>query len=499
MSQNSDDNRNNPRPAPPPRREYSNSPDVSPDYAVPSLIFDEYGEVKAVPPSQAPAPRSTPPPPPANGDRNRDETPSVPSLIFDEYGELKPGNLRPPGPAAPPPPALTRPPVSQYEPPSVPSLIFDEYGELKSAALNNFKPAPAPVQPANRVQAPVQPQVRPNPPAPVQPPPERQPLGRPAGVVQGPPPFAAPVQPVVAAAPPVSPVAPGPGWVVKNKEGRAGLGLWIGLGAAIVILLIGLGTVVTVLLNKPAPPANTTPVALGSLFPFKALTPGATTTANTATPGPSVSNTTGDLDALYNQATVQLKNGQFKEAAATLEQLRDKQNQSGKVKHPDAPALLFRAYVDLGDQLNKSSQFADFQQAMLNYQKAIDATRTLDAKDRNQQEETALQGRLDTGNLYIRAVTAYRQKDLDAAVPLFSQLYNKDQNFRDASNLFYDSLIRIGDGQFAENLLPQAYQSYSRATQLKNVTDTRYAQARATSIENQLRQVGKTVPTVPAP
>ncbi|MBN9392351.1 MAG: hypothetical protein J0I20_30215 [Chloroflexi bacterium] len=47
--------------------------------------------------------------------------------------------------------------------------------------------------------------------------------------------------------------------------------------------------------------------------------------------------------------------------------------------------------------------------------------------------------------------------------------------------------------------MPEAYQSYARAAQLKNVADTRYAHARATSIKSQLRQAGKPVPTVPAP
>ncbi len=276
-------------------------------------------------------------------------------------------------------------------------------------------------------------------------------------------------------------------------------GLWLVLGAVVAGMLIGL--VLFLVLNKtgaPAPPTNTTPISLGSLFPFKDLTPGATP-AVTATTGPTGKEPAGDLDTLYNQPTAQLKNNQFKEAAATLEQLPDKQNQAGNLKHPDVPALLFRAYLSLGDQLNQSPQFADFQESIANYQKAIDTAKTLDVKDRNQQEEAALQARLDTGNLYIKAVTAYNQKDLDGAIKIFSQLYARDQNFRDAAGLYYDSLIRTGDGQFAENLLPEAYQSYGRAVQLKNVSDTRYAQARLASIENQLRQDGKPVPTVPAP
>ncbi|MBN9392350.1 MAG: hypothetical protein J0I20_30210 [Chloroflexi bacterium] len=76
----------------------------------------------------------------------------------------------------------------------------------------------------------------------------------------------------------------------------------------------------------------------------------------------------------------------------------------------------------------------------------MDTAKTLDAKDRNQQEESAVQSRIELGNLYILAYQDYNQKNYDAVVPLFSQIYNKDQNFREASTLYYDALTKIRDG-----------------------------------------------------
>jgi len=505
VSQNPDDARNKPRNSPPPRQDNPDLPGFGPDFAVPSLMFDEYGEVKPNVPIR-------PGQPPANR-RPNDEPPSIPSLIFDEYGELKPNVPEVRRQAAPPPPKPAPAPHPRIdETPSVPSLMFDEYSELKSSALRAFKPALPPVPPVvdNRVQprdqsrsqgpaqGPVQRpiqgpgQVAFNLPGPGQMPVTRPPLDRPANLNQAMPPF-------VAAAPvrPVTPVQP------EKAAKKSGSGGWMALWLLLAILILALagGAVWFLVLNKPATsPANTTPVALESLVPFRALTPAASTAGNTASAATSATTQApGDLDTLYNQATTQLNNNQFKEAAETLEQLHDRQNQSGNIKHPDVPALLFKAYVSLGDQLNKSAQLADFQESLVNYQKALDTAKTLDGKDRNQQEESALQTRLDTGNLYVKAVSAYNEKELEAAIPLFSQLYTRDQNFRDASSLYYDSLIRVGDGQFAENLLTDAYKSYARAALLKNVADTRYAQARASSIENQLRQAGKAVPTAPNP
>jgi tetratricopeptide (TPR) repeat protein len=500
VSQNPDDARNNPRNSPPSRRDNPDLPGFGPDFSVPSLMFDEYGEVKPNVPIR-------PGQPPANR-RPNDEPPSIPSLIFDEYGELKPNApdlRRQAAPALPLAKPAPTPKPRVDETPSVPSLMFDEYGELKPAAMRAFKPVSPPAdyrdqsRDQSRGQGPVQrpnqgpAQVAYNQPGPAQPPVTYPPRDRPAISNQAQPPFIAPNP--VPARPQEAPLRPGQPEKAAKKSG-AWLALWIIL-AALVVALVG-GAVFFLVLNKPAtPPANTTPVALGSLVPFRALTPAASTASATASATTQAAGS--DLDTLYNQATAQLNNNQFKEAAATLEQLRDRQNQSGNIKHPDVPALLFKAYISLGDQLNKSSQLADFQQSLVNYQKALDTAKTLAGKDRDQQEESALQTRLDTGNLYVKAVTAYNQKELEAAIPLFSQLYARDQNFRDAPGLYYDSLIRVGDGQFAENLLTDAYKSYGRAALLKNVADTRYAQARASSIENQLRQAGKPVPTVPKP
>ncbi|OJV92933.1 MAG: hypothetical protein BGO39_03175 [Chloroflexi bacterium 54-19] len=126
--------------------------------------------------------------------------------------------------------------------------------------------------------------------------------------------------------------------------------------------------------------------------------------------------------------------------------MRTLQTQTGNNKHPDVPALLFRAYLDRGDQLNKAAKIADFQLSIEAYQKELDTAKTLDAKDRNQQEESAVQSRIELGNLYILAYQDYNQKNYDAVVPLFSQIYNKDQNFREASTLYYDALTKIRDG-----------------------------------------------------
>jgi hypothetical protein len=241
--------------------------------------------------------------------------------------------------------------------------------------------------------------------------------------------------------------------LVKSGPGRKNTGLLVGLGILGALIVVGLVVVVVLLVNKPAPPpANTTPIS--GLFPFNNLTPtastsaGISTTISSTTPGATTPAGNGgtDVDSLYNQAQTELKNSQFKEAAATLEQLRTLQTQTGNNKHPDVPALLFRAYLDRGDQLNKAAKIADFQLSIEAYQKALDTAKTLDAKDRNQQEESAVQSRIELGNLYILAYQDYNQKNYDAVVPLFSQIYNKDQNFREASTLYYDALTKIGDG-----------------------------------------------------
>lgn len=154
--------------------------------------------------------------------------------------------------------------------------------------------------------------------------------------------------------------------------------------------------------------------------------------------------------------------------------------------------------MEQGNQLGQSAQFKDFQESLVYLRKALDLAKTLPAQDRNQQEESSLQARLDTGGLYEQAVMAYNQQQWEAAAPIFGSLYAKAQNFRNASSLYYDSLIKVGDIQAEANQLPEAYLSFARAASLKNVADTRYAQARVTAIENQLRQAGKPVPTLPA-
>jgi hypothetical protein len=203
-----------------------------------------------------------------------------------------------------------------------------------------------------------------------------------------------------------------------------------------------------------------------------------------------------EADRLYSQGNTALANRQFREAVTSLEQLQARQSQVNFSKYQDVSTLLLRAYLQLGDQLWQSAQFKDFQEGLGYLKKANQLAITLDAKDRNQQEEITLQTRVDNGLLYEQAVTAYNQQQWEAAVTSFGPLYAKDQNFRNASSLFYDALVKLGDTRLATNQLPEAYQNYARAASLKNVADTRYAQARANTVENQLRQAGIPVPTI---
>jgi hypothetical protein len=203
-----------------------------------------------------------------------------------------------------------------------------------------------------------------------------------------------------------------------------------------------------------------------------------------------------ELDRLYSQGNTALTNRQFREAVSNLEQLQARQNQTNFSKYQDVSSLLLRAYLQLGDQLWQSAQFKDFQEGMGYLKKASQLAKTLDARDRNQQEEITLQTRVDSGLLYEQAVTAYNQQQWEAAVTSFGPLYAKNQNFRNASSLYYDALVKVGDTRLAANQLPEAYQNYARAASLKNVADTRYAQARANTVENELRQSGIPVPTI---
>jgi outer membrane protein assembly factor BamD (BamD/ComL family) len=206
-----------------------------------------------------------------------------------------------------------------------------------------------------------------------------------------------------------------------------------------------------------------------------------------------------EVDRLYNQGTSALTNRQFREAVSNLEQLQARQNQANFSKYQDVSSLLLRAYLQLGDQLWQSAQYKDFQEGLGYLKKASQLAKTLDASDRNQQEEITLQTRVDNGLLYEQAVTAYNRQQWETAVTGFGPLYAKDQNFRNASSLFYDALVKLGDARLAANQLPEAYQNYARAASLKNVADTRYAQARANTVGNQLRQSGIPVPTITVP
>lgn len=258
-----------------------------------------------------------------------------------------------------------------------------------------------------------------------------------------------------------------------------------------LLVLVGLVVGLIIATSSPAPPTDQ----------GKGIPVGTTGTFNGGFPlniFSRVAVLNDELDRLYNQGQTALTNKQFRDAITNLEQLRDRQNQTSATKYKDVSTLLVRSYVGLGDQLGQSAQFKDFQESLVYLRKAVDLSKTLPAPDRDQQQESSLQTRLDKGGIYEQAVTAYNQQQWEAAAPIFKSLYTKDQNYRNASSLYYDTLIKVGDIQAEANQLPEAYLSFARAASLKNVADTRYAQARVTTIENQLRQAGKPVPTLPA-
>ena len=144
MSQNSDDYRNNPRNyPPPPDRANSNQPNSEQAYTVPSLIFDEYGELK---------------PNGANWPQGQNTLNNAPTVQLGRLPQPQPQ----PGPQQPQPGFRQQPPPPQsgpqpaplpevqfenhFEANSMPSLLFDEYGELKSSVFKRLKPA-APQEP----------------------------------------------------------------------------------------------------------------------------------------------------------------------------------------------------------------------------------------------------------------------------------------------------------------------------------------------------------------
>jgi hypothetical protein len=338
--------------------------------------------------------------------------------------------------------------------PAIPSAIFDEYGEVIALPVGPGQNQPGPVA---RVAPPI-PHRQTNP-VPVQPQPR-------------------PTTPVVVPTVPIQPQ-------VIEHQGGSKVGAWFLLMLGIVILVLA-GLVVWQLISS-RPGGTTNQAQSGNFTPgFPLNVAGRILALNT------------ELDRLYTQGNTALARRQFREAATSLEQLRDRQEQTTFNKYRDVPVLLFRTYLELGEELWKSTSLNDFQEGLTYLKKASQLTKSLESKDRNQQEEAALQARIDNGTSYEQAVIAYNQQLWEGAVTGFGAIYARDQNFRNASSLFYDSLVKVGDARLAANQLPEAYLHYARAARLKNVTDTRYAQARTTSTESQLRQAGKPIPTLPA-
>ncbi len=249
-------------------------PEYGSDLSVPSMIFDEYGEVKALPANPVSPARPASPVRPANP--AQDEM-SVQSAIFDEYGEVK----AIPATRTPPARQVRQNPVQPPQARPIPA---------------SYQASPVPAQTQVR-SAPAQPQLRLTP---VQPPAGRLPLQS-----QGRSALAQPqvrTNPVPVVAPAVRVNQP---LVTKAPDRKMGVWVWVAL-VAVPLLLVGL-IVGLILANNPGKP-GTAQVQSGtgsfpSIFPLDIFS--------------RVMVVNNELDTLYTQAKTALTNRQFLEAAAS--------------------------------------------------------------------------------------------------------------------------------------------------------------------------------------